>query len=268
MLWLFQNRIAFAMILAATIISAGLFAFYVLDLGYSPRSYAQIIASPTPTRGPETPTRAARPTSIPITLSPLPTTPPLAFGDNFADSRNFALAENIQARAIISNSHYILGFSQPATAYALLQTYAIHGDDFSVQVDARAGSFSRIEYGLLVWHGVSPQTQDERFIYFIVSPNGSFRVLARYSPDRATELIPPTFKSVIRSGIQTNTLRVDGHGNSLVFLINGSIVSDRYVSEFITYRSALQSDGKVGLVAVAGFANLDALFANFRLFAR
>ena len=269
MLGIFQNRIYFAIMIVATVVVAAGVVYRGLDLGYSPRTYAEIIATPTPTPGPETPTRTPRPvpSSTPTRTLLLPPTPPLLFTDEFTDTRNFALVPNVQARVTITNSSLFVHFIQPTTAYLLSRSAPARGRDFTAQVEGRAVSFSRAEYGLLVWHGADTKSGADRFVYFLVNPAGSFRVIARNGQEQETEIVARTFSNTIRTGTAVNTLRVDGHASRLVFIVNGTIVADEENLALAEFLKRLDPDGKIGLIAAAEFGNLDVQFSNFRLYA-
>jgi hypothetical protein len=264
MLGIFQHRLYFAIMVLATIIIAAGIAYRGLDLGNSPRPYAQIIATPTPTRGPDTPTLVIR--TIPAPPRTL-TTPPLAFMDNFTGTNNFVLVPNVHARTTITNSGLFVHFLQPTTAYLLSHSTQARSD-FTVQVDGRAVTFSRSEYGLLFWHGVESKTRAEQFIFFLVNPIGSFRVTAWNKQKGESEIVSRTFSNAIRTGTLTNTLSLDARTNHLTFRVNGVIVANAGNDSLAGYTSGLEADGKVGLIGTSEFGNLDIQFSNFRLYAQ
>ncbi|MCL4459851.1 MAG: hypothetical protein M1136_05760 [Chloroflexi bacterium] len=134
--------------------------------------------------------------------------------------------------------------------YVVRAGHSLSTADFRAEVDARAVASTNGTYGLYFGSG------DAGFYLYEVY-NGQYR-LERYNRSAKTwTTLTSGGNTVIRSGNQTNRLKVVRRGTYIELYVNGLQIGS-------TYDSTLGS-GYVGLAAGAFQANFEARFDNFLL---
>lgn len=170
--------------------------------------------------------------------------------DDFGDpASGWPITDDDVASSGYVNGEYRILIKQ--MGYLIRAGRSLDATDFRVEVDARAAGHTNGTYGLYFGSG------DAGFYLYEVR-NGQFR-LARYNRPSRTwyTLISPTYWSVIRTGNQSNRLKIVRKGATIQLYANEVQVGQ-------TTDNVL-GQGYVGLAAGAYDANFDARFDNFLL---
>ncbi len=267
----FQSRFKLAFGAFLTVIVSTVFTVIAFGLLSPPRDVAALIATPVPTRPPI-------PTSTPVVL---PAVPPLLLTDNFSTRGNWARGSSQLPFEYVSNGYRLAPRDPGGFSRVLIENFSTANvRDFSVEAEgAPSLNSTPVEYGVLFLHDQQGDAS-ERFMFFTVSSEGSFRLRGYVAPrtvapsaqtptaQRWIELVPATASFAVKTNGQPNRLRVDVHPHRLLAYVNDALVFDRTNVDIDQYRDRSDYDGRIGLISVGlGKPGAQVIFTNFKLFA-
>jgi hypothetical protein len=210
-----------------------------------------VVSSPTPSPSPLSPAQTPIPTP-----TPSPSSQKLLFEDDFSDpTSGWPVWSEATSEFKYENGEYSVLIKTKTAARSLLQYAKGPLSDFSVEVDVKDVSTVANSYAGVVFR----EAGGNRYIFSVRNTDGAYEIRKVLSGQGATVLRDWTKSSYIKTGAETNRLKVVCRGAEIEVYANGQKLD--------TITDTSLTSGDVGLIVTTyEQPNANYHFDNFKLY--